>query len=89
MTNEEEDKELKRKAILLESLHHNEAFKVWRAEVCEPTIDRIDILLAGADNLEESVVRANVKLRYLLKDMFYTVFEQVKAANDRERDLTN
>lgn len=85
----EEDNELQRQSLLLESLQHNEAFRLWRAEVCDPTLEQIGMLLANSDNLSEEVLRANVKLQYLMRDIFYKIFDRVKVANDQEREPTN
>lgn len=86
---EPEQDALKQQAILLESLASNEAFKLWRREVCDPTLEQIGMLLANSDALSEEVLRANVKLQYLLKDIFYAIFERVRAVNDQERELNN
>lgn len=88
MTTEQDD-ELKRQSLLLESLKHNEAFILWRSEVCTPTLEQIEMLLANSDQLSEEVLRANVKLQYLLKDLFYRIFDRVAVANDQERDINN
>lgn len=88
MTEEESD-ELKRQSLLLESLSTNEAFRIWRQDICEPTLNQIDALLAGSDDLPEAVVRANVKLRYLVKDIFYDVFERIRVVNDQDRSELN
>lgn len=79
-----EQEELKRQSHLLESLTHNEAFRLWRSEVVDPMITRIDYLIADSDTLSEPVLRANVKLRYLLKDACYELFERVQVSNAQD-----
>lgn len=82
-----EDEELRRQSLLIQSLEHNEAFLLWRREVCDPMVDQVEYLLAGSDELSEPVLRANVKLKYLLKDVLYRMFDRVRAVNENERDL--
>lgn len=84
-----ESEELKRQSLLLETLNSTEAFRIWRKDICEPTLTQIDALLAGSDDLPEAVVRANVKLRYLVQDIFYDVFERIRVVNDQDRSESN
>lgn len=84
MTDEEE---LKRQSLLLQSLEGNEAFRLWRTEICDRVIEQVEYLLAGSDTLSEPVLRANVKLKYLLKDAFYGVFERIRATNENDKEL--
>lgn len=80
----EEEKELARQSALLESLEHTEGFRIWRKEVCDAVVERLEAELAASDSMSEQVLRAKVQLKYLLKDCFYGVFERVKAVNDQE-----
>lgn len=84
-----EDEELQRQAKLLESLEGLESFRLWRNEVITPILDQLDAKLANSDTMSEAVVRANVLLRYLVKDTFYQVFERVKVANQQEKETSN
>lgn len=86
---EVEDAELRRQSLLLESLMHSEAFKLWRTEICDKTLQQLEFSLAQSDTLSAEVLRANVKTHYFLKEMFYRVFDSVKAANDQEKELNN
>lgn len=83
---DEESNELKRQSLLLEELNKIEGFRIWRKEVIEPVLDQIDALIANSDALSEPVLRAKVQLRYLVKDLFYGIFDRVKASNDVERE---
>jgi len=84
-----QDEELKRQSLLLESLAHNEAFLLWRKEIVEPMLTKLEFLIADSDTLSEPVLRANVKLRYLLQDALYTMFDRVKVVNEQEREELN
>lgn len=82
---EKEQEELRRQSLLLESLEHNEAFRLWRKEVIDPMVVRLDYLIADSDQLTEPILRANVKLRYLLLDATRHMFDRVRASNEQDR----
>lgn len=81
-----EDEEQKRKALLLEQLEGLEGFRIWRKELVEPVLEQLDIKLASSDQMPEAVLRANVLLRYLIRDTFYGIFDKIKIANQQERE---
>lgn len=83
----EDDKELSRQSRLLEQLEGNEAFRLWRSEVCDPMLAQLDMALASSDGMPEATLRAKVQLRYLVRDLFYGIFSRVRAANERDREL--
>lgn len=84
---EEEDKELQRQSLLLESLVHNEAFILWRKEIVLPVIELIEMKITQQEALSEAVLRGNVIAKHLITDAFYKVFDQIKATNDQDREL--
>jgi hypothetical protein len=77
----EEEAELKRQGQLIASLEHNEAFILWRKEIADPVLEQIGMKLAQSDQLSEQVLRANVLLQYLVKDLFYGMFDRIRVAN--------
>lgn len=83
----EEDAELKRQSKLLESLEGMEAFRLWRKEIVDPQIAMLEAKLVQSEQQSEAVLRGTILARYLLQDVFHSVFDRIKVTNEQDREI--
>jgi hypothetical protein len=59
-------------------LNNNEDFILWRDKVAKPLLEQWEQQLTKSDDMNEVVLRANLKVRNTLKALFYDWFENIQ-----------
>jgi len=79
----EQQKQAEQQIKLLKQLDRFEEFHTFRDFLIKPELEQLEYnLKSQADNMSESVLRADLKHYFKLKDLFYKVFEQIKTEDN-------
>lgn len=69
---------------LVHTLGQLKEFRTWRDEVAKPIIHQLEADLRNANEYPEVILRAKLMHLNMVKDLFYTLFEQVDSQIEKD-----